>query len=125
MRPLLYIILPLLFFSCRINREKAGVPVGKWRYVSGSENNMTVVNSRYDRKGREKGIWKYYVNDTLFRVEKYYYPYSVTILYNRNGTISEVGKSFTTSSSWSKYGTWYKFSEKGVLSDSVRYDENE
>ncbi len=123
MKALLYMILPLLFFSCRINREKGGVPVGKWRYVSGAKDDRTIVNGRFDRMGREKGIWKYYVNDTLFRTEKYYYPYSVTILYHRNGKISEVGKSFTKSLSWTKYGTWYKFNEGGALVDSVTYDQ--
>jgi len=121
MKILLYILLSLLLFSCSINREKNGVPVGKWKYISVGDR--TIVKGQYDRKGREKGVWKYYINDTLFRVEKYYYPYSVTVLYHQNGVISEVGKSFTKYSSWSKYGTWYKFNEKEVLADSVQFDQ--
>lgn len=123
MRAKLVFFFFILFISCKINRTENGIPVGKWKYVSGTINDKTVVIGKYDKFGKEKGVWKYYTNDTLFRKEKYYYPYSVDVLFHKNGKISQVGKSITEESRWTKYGTWYRFDEAEQLIDSVTYEK--
>src|SRR5690554_7625511 len=65
------LVLILLFVSCKINRTKNGVPVGKWKYITQSGKNTDRVVGRYNRFGNEKGKWRYYYNDTLYRFEKY------------------------------------------------------
>ncbi|HLV52124.1 MAG TPA: hypothetical protein VKY44_09235 [Flavobacterium sp.] len=116
------LVLILLFVSCKINRTKNGVPVGKWKYITQSGKNTDRVVGRYNRFGNEKGKWRYYYNDTLYRFEKYHYPYCVNVLYHSNGSIAEVGKSVSSHSSWTKYDVWYFFDEKQVLMDSVVYE---
>lgn len=111
-----------LVFSCKINQKKNGVEVGRWKYVAGTTTEKSIIKGKYDKYGREKGVWKYYHNDTLFRVEKYFYPYSVDILYHKNGKISEVGKSFTSQKKWTKIGTWYKFNEQEKRTDSITFE---
>jgi len=111
-----------LIFSCKINQKKNGVEVGRWKYVSGTKNEKSIIKGKYDKYGREKGVWKYYNNDTLFRSEKYFYPYSVDVLYHKNGKISQIGKSYTTKKTWTKIGTWYKFNEEEKLIDSITFE---
>ena len=117
----------ILFFvvflvSCNINQKKNGVEVGRWKYVSGTKTERNIIKGRYDKYGQEKGIWKYYTNDTLFRSEKYFYPYSVDVLYHKNGKISQIGKSYTTKKTWTKIGTWYTFNEEEKLIDSITFE---
>src|SRR5690554_7980694 len=116
------LVLILLFVSCKINRTKNCVPVGKWKYITQSGKNTDRVVGRYGRLGNEKGKWRYYYNDTLYRMEKYYYPYCVNVLYHSNGAIAEVGKSVSSHSSWTKYDVWYFFDEQWTLTDSVFYE---
>ncbi len=113
-----------LTVSCKINQKKNGVEVGKWKYISGTKTEKTVVKGKYDKYGREKGVWNYYNNDTLFRSEKYFYPYAVNVLYHKNGKINEVGKSYTTHKTWTKIGTWYYFNENEKLTDSVTFEND-
>lgn|SRR5690606_14663447 len=112
----------LLLLSCKINQKRNGVEVGRWKYVSGTKSERLVVVGKYDRKGREKGVWKYYRNDTLFRSERYFYPYSVDVLFHKNGKVSEMGKSFTSQKTWTKTGTWYYFNEHEKLTDSITFE---
>lgn len=112
----------LFLVSCKINRTNKGIPVGKWKYVSGTTSERLVITGKYDRKGREKGVWKYYRNDTLFRSERYFYPYSVDVLFHKNGKVSEIGKSFTSQNKWTKTGTWYYFNEHEKLTDSITFE---
>lgn len=111
-----------IFISCKINQTKNGVSVGKWKYVSGKANDLTVIKGKYNRFGQEKGVWKYYQNDTLFRKETYYYPYSVDILFHKNGRVKEIGKAYTSNKIWTKYGTWYKFNINSILIDSILFN---
>jgi len=118
----IYVFLLLfLLLSCKINQKKNGVEVGKWKYVSGTKKHQNIVIGKFDRNGREKGVWKYYLNDTLYRSERYFYPFSVSVLYHKNGAINEVGKSYTTNKSWTKIGTWFTYNEKGNLVDSITF----
>lgn len=117
----------ILFFvvflvSCKINQKKNGVEVGRWKYVSGTKTERNIIKGKYDKYGREKGVWEYYNNDTLFRSEKYFYPYSVDVLYHRNGKINQIGKSYTTKKTWTKIGTWYTFNEEEILIDSITFE---
>lgn len=112
-----------VLFSCKINQTKDGVRVGKWKYVNKDDENWNVVKGRYDKKGNEIGVWKFFYNDTIYRLEKYYYPYCVNVLYHKNGEINRVGKSISAENSWSKYGTWYTFNEEGQLTDTVTYEQ--
>lgn len=111
-----------LLFSCKINQKKNGVEVGRWKYVLGTKTDRSLITGKYDKNGKEKGIWKYYNNDTLFRAEKYFYPYSVDVLYHKNGKISQLGKSYTTKKTWTKIGTWYKFNEQEKRIDSLTFE---
>lgn len=111
-----------LILSCKINQKRNGVEVGRWKYVSETKTEKSLITGKYDKNGQEKGVWKYYNNDTLFRSEKYFYPYSVDVLYHKNGKISEVGKSYTTKKTWTKIGVWYKFNEHGKLIDSIAFE---
>lgn len=117
----LILIFVFLLVSCKINQTKDGVPIGKWVYISGSKNDRMLVKGKYDKFGREKGIWKYYTNDTLFRREIYFYPYSVDILYHKNGLVKELGKAYTSVKIWTKVGTWNKYNENGKLIDSITF----
>ena len=112
----------LLLLSCKINQKKDGVEVGKWKYISETTSEKIIIVGKYDRKGREKGVWKYYRNDTLFRSEKYFYPYSADVLFHKNGKVSEIGKSFTSQNKWTKTGTWYYFNEHEKLTDSITFE---
>src|SRR5690606_15150978 len=112
----------LFFVSCKINQKKNGVEVGRWKYISGTTSENSIIVGKYDRKGREKGVWKYYRNDTLFRSERYFYPYSVDVLFHKNGKVSEIGKSFTSQNRWTKTGTWYYYNEYEKLTDSVTFE---
>ncbi len=117
----------ILFFvvflvSCKINQKKNGVEVGRWKYVSGTKTEKSIIKRKYDKYGRETGVWKYYNNDTLFRSEKYFYPYSVDVLYHKNGKINQIGKSYTTKKTWTKIGTWYTFNEEEKLTDSITFE---
>ena len=116
------LVLILLCVFCKINQTKNGVPVGKWKYITQSGKNIDRVVGRYDRFGNEKGKWRYYKNDTLYRMEKYYYPYCFNVLYHANGSIAEVGKSVSSHSSWRKYDVWYFFDEQWTLTDSVFFE---
>ena len=118
---LVYVFLICSLFSCKINQIKNGVSVGKWEYVSGKTNDLTVIKGKYNRFGQEKGVWKYYQNDTLFRKETYYYPFSVDVLYHESGEIKEIGKAFTSSKVWTKYGLWKKFDTDGNLIDTITF----
>lgn len=71
--------------------------------------------------GKEKGTWNYYQNDTLFRKEFYFYRYSVDILYHKNGMVKELGIAYTSEKTWTKCGTWLKFNEKCILTDSITF----
>ncbi|UUV21867.1 hypothetical protein [Paenimyroides aestuarii] len=115
----------VFFVSCKINQTKNGLPVGRWKYSTTSKTERSVIKAKYDANGKEKGVWKYYSNDTLTRLEKYYYPYSVDVLYHKNGKISEIGKSFTTKNSWTKVGTWFLFNENEQLIDSITFETQE
>ena len=110
-----------MLLSCKINQTKNGVSVGRWKYLSGTKNERLIVKGRYDKFGREKGIWKYYTNDTLFRKETYFYPYSVDVLYHKNGMVKELGLGYTSAKTWTKIGTWYKYNEMGKLTDSLSF----
>lgn len=117
----LFVIMLFTIYSCKINQTKNGVPVGKWKYVSGTKHDKSVITGRYNKLGKEKGTWNYYQNDTLFRKEFYFYPYSVDILYHKNGMVKELGKSYTSAKTWTKMGTWLKFNEKGILTDTITF----
>lgn len=119
---LLYLLFLCLLFSCKINQKKNGVEVGRWKYVSGTKTEKSLITGKYDKYGQEKGIWKYYNNDTLFRSEKYFYPYSVDVLYHKNGKISQIGKSLTGKKTWTKISTWYKFNEQEKIIDSITFE---
>lgn len=123
MKIILFFLTVVLICSCKINQKKNGIPVGKWKYVSGTSTEKNSIIAKYDKHGREKGVWKYFNNDTLYRLEKYYYPYSVDVLYHKNGKIYQIGKSFTTKTSWTKIGTWYIFSNQQQLIDSIYYEK--
>lgn len=121
MRFYLFFLL-FLVLSCKINQKKNGVEVGRWKYISGTKTEKSLITGKYNKHGQEKGIWKYYHNDTLFRSEKYFYPYSVDVLYHKNGKISEIGKGYTTKNTCTKIGTWYKFNEQEKLTDSITFE---
>lgn len=120
----LFLLLVLCFVSCKINRKQNNIPYGKWKYITKDGNNVSRIQGKYDRLGNEKGIWRYYHNDTLHRVEKYYYPFCVNVLYNQNGKIYQIGKSVSSNKSWTKYDVWYHYDSKQNLIDSVNYNQN-
>lgn len=112
----------MLFVSCKINQTKNNFPVRKWKYISKSGGNTDFVVAKYNRFSHEKGKWRYYYKDTLYRIEKYYYPFCVNVSYHSNGAIAEIGKSTLSHSSWKKYGVWYFFDENNELADSIVYE---
>src|SRR5690606_35621686 len=116
------LVLILLCVSCKINQIKNGVPVGKWKYISKDHQNIDRIVGRYTRFGNEKGKGRDYKNDTSYRLEKYYYPYCVNVLYDASGSIAEVGKSVSSHSSPRKYDVWYFFDEQWTLTDSVFFE---
>lgn len=116
------LLIIILLVSCKLNKFVYGKPVGRWKYVSGTANERNVVKGKYNKRSEEVGVWKYYQNDTLFRKEKFYFPYSVDKLYHKNGTISDLGIAITRYNRWTKTGTWYYYNEKGILIDSIHFD---
>ncbi len=58
----------MLFVSCKINQTKNNFPVRKWKYISKSGGNTDLVVAKYNRFSHEKRKWRYYYNDTLYRI---------------------------------------------------------
>jgi|SRR5690606_15215811 len=117
-----YLLIIILLASCKLNKLVDGKPVGKWKYISGTADEKNVVKGKYNKLSQEKGVWRYYINDTIYRTEKFYYPYSVDRLYHKNGVVAEMGLAITKNNRWTKTGTWYAYNEKGDLLDSITFD---
>ncbi len=58
----------------------------------------------------------------FFGQKNIFYPYSVDVLYHKNGKINQIGKSYTTKKTWTKIGTWYTFNEEEKLTDSITFE---
>lgn len=116
----------LLCISCKINQRKGDFPVGKWIYVTKENGNISRTTGRYNKHGFEKGIWRFYYNDTLYRKEKYRGKICENILYYENGGIAEEG--FSTQDTlnkgvyWKKIGYWYLYDKAGKLVEIKTYN---
>ncbi len=116
-----------LLMSCKINQRKDGLPIGKWVYISKEGNNISRTAGRYNKHGFEKGIWRFYYNDTLYRKEKYRGKICKNTLYYQNGSIAEEG--FSTQDTlkngvyWKKTGNWYLYDKTGKLMEIKTYEQ--
>lgn len=131
--------------SCKVNRVVNGYRQGKWIHTPGvPEKEITVLKSkgqqlpeglviegyyykgRY-RKGKERGVWRYFMDEKLIRKEKYKGNTAFTRFYHPNGEVDCEGKTvFDTSQKlahWYYSGEWNYFNENGKLVATRVYDK--
>ena len=122
---LLFVLLSSLN-SCGINQYKDGLRTGLW--ISKTDDADVVYKSRgrYIR-GREKGTWKYFQNDTLYQKDKYSGNRALVTFYHPNKRIRAIGKTQLDLTAkqihWYYTGDWKYFDPKGNLLKVVTYKE--
>jgi antitoxin component YwqK of YwqJK toxin-antitoxin module len=125
----LYIFSLILFScltSCKINQLKHGLRTGLW--ISKTDAGELIYRSRgrYS-KGREKGTWKYFQNDTVYQKDKYSGNNAKVTLYHPNKKVRARGQTRLDLTAkqlhWYYTGDWKYYDPKGKLVKVVTYKE--
>jgi len=104
--------------SCKINRYRNGLKVGKWvkEYTLDGISYKTV---EFYKGGIERGRWKSFINKGLVFKEIYKNDTCYRTNYYSNGQILSYGKTTTdrinNSLHWFYIGDWKYFDEQGNL----------
>lgn len=116
---LTFLLVVVLMSSCKLNRYKQGVRVGKWvtEYVT---EGVAYKRVEYYKIGKEKRTWKMYNNHRLVTTEKYKNDTCYTKFYYPDGKISAIGKSVTDNEvtgtvHWYYIGPWKYYDSTGKL----------
>ena len=125
-----YFTLSLLIFcgfllgSCKVNRIRDGLKTGL--RISRDDGDGFKNRGRY-WKGRERGVWKYYYNDTLYQKEKYSGNNARVRLYHRNKRLSASGRTQIDFNGklahWYYQGDWKYYDTGGKLLKTVTYEK--
>lgn len=147
-RSLIIILLltTVLISSCRVNRIVNGQQQGKWIYITEEVEKSVIrlakngflsgkiMQKGYNYKGRfnkgkEVGIWRYYLNGKLVRKEKYNGEMANVRFYHENGKIESEGKTWTDNSPkhvhWYYSGNWNFYDTSGSLVVTRQYEKGE
>ena len=113
-----------LLGSCKVNRTHNGLKTGLWITKDDGDG---FKNRGHYRKGEQRGVWKYFYNDTLYQKEKYSGHNARVRLYHRNKKLSARGRTqidFTSKMAhWYYQGDWKYFDAGGKLLKTVTYDK--
>jgi len=113
-----------LLASCKINQTKDGLKTGLWITKDGSGEEGYKSRGRY-KKGHEKGVWKYFYNDTLYQKDKYSGMSARVRFYHPNKKIRASGKTEMDYNGklahWYYNGDWKYFDVQGKLVKTITY----
>ena len=116
----------ILLGSCKVNRFKDGLRTGLW--INDNAEDGFKSRGRY-KKDREKGVWKYFYNDTLYQKDKYSGNNARVRLYHRNQKVSARGKTQIEfdgkMAHWYYNGDWKYFDPEGKLVRIVTYEKGD
>ena len=125
-----YVAVTVLIFcgfllgSCKVNRLQNGLKTGLW--ITKDEGDGFKNRGRY-RKGMQRGVWKYFYNDTLYQKEKYAGNTARVRLYHRNKKLSAIGKTQIDfdgkMAHWYYQGDWKYYDAGGKLLKTVTYEK--
>ena len=113
-----------LVASCKVNQTRNGLKTGLWVTKDGNGKAGYKSRGRY-RKDKEKGIWKYFYNDTLYQKDRYSGNNARVRFYHPNKKIRASGKTSMDYNGkllhWYYNGDWKYFDTKGNLVKVVTY----
>jgi antitoxin component YwqK of YwqJK toxin-antitoxin module len=123
---ILSLIILTAFSFCKINRTKNGLRTGLWVTESDTTGEGFRSRGRY-KKDKEKGVWKYFYNDTLYQKDRYS-GYSARVrFYYPNKKIQASGKTRMDYNGkllhWFYNGDWKYFDAQGNLLKIVTYEK--
>jgi hypothetical protein len=128
MKKTIFIILTLIFISCKTNQTRNKLKVGRWVY-SDTVNNVCYKSFGKYQKNKEKGTWKSFEGATLVKTEKYKKDYCIATTYHKNGQIASRGTTKIAESEndthWYYYGEWNFYDENGKLLDTKIYEKED
>ena len=122
---IVFLLVTLFLMSCskHVNQYKAGKKSGKWVYKNKTDGYST---GRY-RNGVEKGIWKYFESNKLYRIERHKGNISSVKFYYPNRKISSKGQTRMDANSteihWYYYGKWTYYNERGKITEIRTYEK--
>ena len=121
---LITVLLLFLVASCKVNQTKDGLKTGLWVSKEGDGQTGYKSRGRY-KQGREKGVWKYFYNDTLYQKDKYSGNSARVRFYHPNKKISARGNTLMDYNGklahWYYNGDWKYFDVQGKLVKTVTY----
>ena len=113
-----------LVASCKLNQTKDGLRTGLWITKDGNGVEGYKSRGRY-KKGRERGVWKYFYNDTLYQKEKYSGNRARVRFYHPNKKVRASGITLLDYDEklahWYYNGDWKYFDAQGNLVKTITY----
>lgn len=113
-----------LVASCKINQTKGGLRTGLWVTKEGNGEEGYKSRGRY-KEGKEKGVWKYFYNDTLYQKDKYSGNSARVRFYHPNKKIRASGNTLLDYNGklahWYYNGDWKYFDVQGNLTKTVTF----
>lgn len=126
-RPVTYLIAffaLLLVASCKVNQTRDGLKTGLWITKEGDGQSGYKSRGRY-KKDKEKGVWKYFYNDTVYQKDKYSGNSARVRFYHPNKKIRASGRTLMDYNGklvhWYYNGDWKYFDVQGNLVKTVTY----
>ena len=119
-------IIILFLGACRVNRYKNNLKTGLWITITKDDNGHPGYKSRGRyKKDKEKGVWKYFYNDTLYQKDRYSGNSARVRFYHPNKKIRASGKTEMNYNGkllhWYYNGDWKYFDTQGNLVKVVTY----
>ncbi|MGG5505787.1 MULTISPECIES: hypothetical protein [unclassified Myroides] len=129
MKYVYFSFLLILLQSCTVNQTINGECVGRWVYKTKIDNNKDVVRGRYDKKGWQKGTWRYRYNGKLYKKQQFKNSIAYTTYYHPNGKVAERGQTKLVTTNWGLhyyyFGTWFIYNSQEILTHVKHYDEGQ
>ncbi|HUH33356.1 MAG TPA: hypothetical protein VLZ28_05340 [Daejeonella sp.] len=129
LKPITYLLTVFalcLFASCKINQTENGLKTGLWISKDGNGEEGYKSRGRY-KKGKEKGVWKFFYNDTLYQKDRYSGNSARVRYYHPNKKVSARGNTQMDYDGklahWYYTGDWKYFDVKGKLVKTVTYEK--
>ncbi|WP_348825198.1 hypothetical protein [Flavobacterium aestuarii] len=121
----------VLFSACKntlinqkINKRKEGVWIQEY-----SEDNLHYKSYEYYKNDIPVKKWKSYINNKIYKTEKYKNGICIVKYYHENGKLQSKGKTKieidSVETHWFYFGEWQFYSDKGKLTEIKKYNKGE
>ncbi|MFN3753123.1 hypothetical protein [Flavobacterium sp.] len=123
-----FLMLMVLFSSCKINKTINHDRVGKWVYKDTVNGILYKSKGRY-KKSIEIKTWKHYENRKLVKTEKYIDGICHIKTFDHKGRITSTGQSMMVEEQdgthWYIIGEWTFFDKNGNVIGIKKYEKGE